>query len=302
VARTILSRYLTPEVLGKISGRRIEPRGLVLGNLAGAHKSPLAGFAVEFAGHREYVWGDDPKHIDWRVYFNRGRYFVKQYEMETNLVCHFLLDASASMRYGTGREQKLQYAAEMIAALGYAVLRQSDKVSLAAFDDQLRGFVPPGNAMAQILRMTELLEQLQPVQKTRMGECLAELSGRLGRREIVMLFSDFFTDLAALETALQRLRYHRHEVVLFQVLHHDELAFPFDELTRFVGLEAPEELLAQPEEVRRAYLEALGGFQRELEGLCQRNRIERVVVDTQREMGEVLVDYLNQRSLLNRGR
>jgi len=302
MARTILSRYLTPEVLGKISGRRIEPRGLVLGNLAGAHKSPLAGFAVEFAGHREYVWGDDPKHIDWRLYFNRGRYFVKQYEMETNLVCHFLLDSSASMRYGSGREQKLQYAAEMIAALGYAVLRQSDKVSLAAFDDELRGVVPPGNAMAQVLRMTELLEQIEPVHKTRMGECLAELSGRLGRREIVMLFSDFFTDLGALEAALQRLRYHRHEVVLFQVLHHDELAFPFDELTRFVGLEVPEELLAQPEEVRRRYLETLGGFQQELEGLCQRNRIEWVLVDTQREMGEVLVDYLNQRSLLNRGR
>jgi uncharacterized protein (DUF58 family) len=302
MARTILSRYLTPEVLGKITGRRIEPRGLVLGNLAGAHKSPLAGFAVEFAGHREYVWGDDPKHIDWRIYFNRGRYFVKQYEMETNLVCHFLLDISASMRYGTGREQKLQYAAEMIAALGYAVLRQSDKVSLAAFDDELRGFVPPGNAMAQILRMTELLDQVQPVNKTRMSECLAELTGRLGRREIVMLFSDFFTDLGALESALQRMRYHRHEVVLFQVLHHDELAFPFDELTRFVGLEAPEELMAQPEEVRRRYLDALAGFNQALESLCQRNRVERVLVDTHREMGEVLVDYLNQRSLLNRGR
>jgi uncharacterized protein (DUF58 family) len=302
MARTILSRYLTPEVLGKISGRRIEPRGLVLGNLAGAHKSPLAGFAVEFAGHREYVWGDDPKHIDWRVYFNRGRYFVKQYEMETNLVCHFLLDTSASMRYGTDREQKLQYAAEMIAALGYAVLRQSDKVSLAAFDDQLRGFVPPGNAMAQILRMTELLDQIQPVAKTRMSECLAELTGRLGRREIVMLFSDFFTDLGGLESALQRMRYHHHEVVLFQVLHHDELAFPFDELTRFVGLEDPEELLAQPEEVRRRYLDAIEGFNRDLDALCQRNRVERVLVDTRREMGEVLVDYLNQRSLLNRGR
>lgn len=302
MARTILSRYLDPEVLSKIAGRRIEPRGLVQGNLAGAHKSPLSGFAVEFAGHREYVWGDDPKHIDWRIYFTRGRYFVKQYEMETNLVCHFVLDASASMRYGSGREQKLHYAAQMIAALGYAVLRESDKISLAVFDDQLRGFVPPSNAMAQVLRMTELLDQLEPVHKTRMSQCLAELSPRLGRRAIVMLFSDFFTDLEGLEAALQRFRYHRHEVVLFQILHHDELAFPFDELTRFVGLEVPEELLAQPEEIRRAYREALEEFNVRLESLCQRNRVEKVLVDTRREMGEVLVDYLNQRSLLNRGR
>ena len=115
MARTILSRYLDPVVLGRISGRRIEPRGLVLGNLAGAPKSPLSGFAVELAGHREYVWGDDPKHIDWRVYYKRQRFFVKQYEMETNLVCHFVLDSSASMRYGEGEQQKLRYAAKMIA-------------------------------------------------------------------------------------------------------------------------------------------------------------------------------------------
>ena len=125
-----------------------------MGNLAGAHKSPLSGFAVEFAGHREYVWGDDPKHIDWRVYFKRQRYFVKQYEMETNLVCHFVLDTSASMRYGDGDEQKLRYAAKMIATLGYAVIRQSDKVSLATFDEEIGGIVPPSNAMPQIIRMT----------------------------------------------------------------------------------------------------------------------------------------------------
>ena len=114
---------------------------------------------MEFAGHREYVWGDDPKHIDWRLYFTRDRYFVKQYEMETNFVCHFLLDVSASMRYGEGPQQKLDYAAQMIAALGYAIVRQSDKVSLATFDEKVRGIVPPSNSMAQIVRMTELLDQ-----------------------------------------------------------------------------------------------------------------------------------------------
>ena len=134
--RPILSRYLNPEVLNRLAGRRIDPRGLVLGNLAGTHKSPLSGFAVEFAGHREYTWGDDPKHIDWRVYFTRDRYFVKQYEMETNFVCHFILDGSASMRYGQGPQQKLAYAAQMIAALGYAVIHQSDKASLATFDER----------------------------------------------------------------------------------------------------------------------------------------------------------------------
>jgi uncharacterized protein (DUF58 family) len=302
MAKTVLSRYLNPEVLSRLAGRRIEPRGLVLGNLAGAHKSPLSGFAVEFAGHREYVWGDDPKHIDWRVFYKRHRYFVKQYEMETNFVCHFLLDASASMRYGQGPQQKLHYAAQMIAALGYAIIHQSDKVSLAVFDERVRGVVPPSNAVAQVIRMTETLDQSAPANKTRMPECLAELVGRTKRREIVMIFSDFFTDLDKLESPLQQLRYRKHEVVLFQIMHRDELRFEFEDMTKFVGLEIPDELLAQPVQIRRAYLRAVERFNERLETICQRNRIERVLVDTSQDMAAVLCDYLAQRSRLHRGR
>jgi len=300
--KSVLTRYLDPEVLSRVADRHIEPRGLVLGSLAGAHKSPLSGFAVEFAGHREYVHGDDPKHIDWRLYFKRDKYFIKQYEMETNFVCHLLLDVSASMRYGEGREQKLQYAAQMATTLGYSVIRQSDKVSLATFDDRLRGFIQPSNSMAQVVRMTEHLDEIKPVEKTRLAECLTELAGRMKRREIVMVFSDFFTDLDALEAALQRMRYNRHEVVLFQVMHHDELAFEFSGMIKFLGLEVPEELMAQPEDLRRDYLKAVERFNVRFEEICQRNGVERVLVDTSRSMGEVFVDYLNKRSLLNRGR
>src|SRR5690606_21745625 len=142
MAKSVLSRYLDPEVLSHVADRPIEPRGLVIGNLAGAHKSPMAGFAVEFAGHREYVPGDDPKHVDWRVYFTRDKYFVKQYELETNFVCHLILDVSESMRYGEGRQQKLLYAAQMATTLGYSIVRQTDKVSFATFDTQVRGYIP----------------------------------------------------------------------------------------------------------------------------------------------------------------
>ena len=153
-----LSRYIDPEVLSQVADRHFEPRGLVIGNLAGAHKSPLSGFAVEFAGHREYAPGDDPKYIDWRVYFNRDKFFVKQYELETNLVCHLLLDISASMRYGEGKQQKLMYASLMATTLGYSIIRQADKVSLATFDTHVRGFVAPSNSMGQVVRMTQHLD------------------------------------------------------------------------------------------------------------------------------------------------
>ncbi len=302
MSKGVLSRYLDPDVLSRMADRHIEPRGLVMGNLAGAHKSPLAGFAVEFASHREYVPGDDPKHIDWRVYFTRDKYFIKQYEMETNFVCHLVLDCSASMRYGEGRQQKLLYAAQMATTLGYSIVRQSDKVSLATFDDRLRGFVQPSNSMGQIVRMTDHLDEIKPVEKTRMTECLTELIGRMKRREIVLIFSDFFTDLDALESVLQRMRYHRHEVVVFQVMHHDELAFEFEGMIKFLGLEVPDELLAQPEDLRRGYLKAVEKFNNKFEEICHRNLVERVLVDTSRSMAEVFVDYLNKRSLLNRGR
>jgi uncharacterized protein (DUF58 family) len=299
---SVLSRYLNPEVLSRMADRPVEPRGLVMGNLAGAHKSPLSGFAVEFAGHREYVWGDDPKHIDWRLYFTRDKYFIKQYEMETNFVCHLLLDVSASMRYGEEGEQKLLYAAQLATTLGYSIIRQNDKVSLGTFDDRVRGFVAPSNSMAQVHRMTEHLGEIEPVEKTNMADCLMELAGRTHRREIVMVFSDFFTDLDSLEPALQRMRYSQHEVVLFHVLHHDELYFEFDGMVKFLGLEIDEEFLSQSEDIRAGYLRALKNFNQKFDDLCQRNRIERVEVDTRRNMAEVLIDYLNQRAKLRRAR
>jgi uncharacterized protein (DUF58 family) len=300
VAKSILSRYIDPDVLSRVASRHIEPKNLVIGNLAGAHKSPLSGFAVEFAGHREYVPGDDPKHVDWRIYFTRDKYFVKQYELETNFVCHLVLDVSASMRYGEAREQKLLYAAQMAMALAYSIVRQSDKVSLFTFDNRVRGHVAPSNSMAQVLRMTEHLDQAQSVEKTKLDGCLTEIAGRLGRREIVMIFSDFFGDVAALEPVLQRLRYDQHEVLLFQVLHREELTFEFSGMVKFVGLEDADEYLAQAEDVRRAYLAAAREHQQQLEQIADRNRCEYLRIDTCQNMAEQLIDYLNKRSIIVR--
>src|SRR5690606_19623347 len=147
------------------------------------------------------------------------------------------------------------------------------------------------------------LDEINPVDKTGMTDALFDLAARMGRREIVMIFSDFFVDdLEQLEQAIQRLRYNKHEVVLFQTLHHDELAFEFDGMIKFVGLEIPDELLAQPEDLRRGYLQALQRFNRQLEDLALRNRCEFVQVDTSRNLAESLVDYLNKRSLVMAGR
>ena len=302
MARSILSRYLDPDVLQYLADRPIEPRSLVFGNLAGAHRSPLSGFAVEFAGHREYVPGDDPRRLDWRVYFTRDKHFIKQYELETNLVCHLIVDISASMRYGDGDQQKLTYAAGMAVMMGYSVVRQNDKVSFSTFDDRVREFIAPSSSMDQVTRMTRHLDDVQPTENTHIADCLREAQGRMGRREIVMVFSDFLTDLSQLESAVQRLRYDQHEVVLFHVLHHDERTFELDGMVKFVGLEAADEVLAQGEDLRHGYLQAFDRFQQRLARLARQNRCELVSVDTSRGLGATLVDYLNQRSSRNRGR
>lgn len=302
MAGSVLNRYLDADALSRMSVQKFEPRGLVLGNLAGAHKSPLNGFAVEFAGHREYVPGDDPKHIDWRVYFTREKYFIKQYEMETNFVCHLILDVSASMRYGDEGEQKLLYASQMLTTLGYAIMKQSDKVSFSTFDDKVLATLPPSNSMAQVERMTERLNEIEPKEKTRMAECLSELIGRMGRREIVMIFSDFFTDLEALEPIVQLLRFNHHEVVLFHMLHHEERTFDFKGMVKFIGLESPDEFIAQTEDVKQGYLQAFHKYESQLDEICQRNRVERVVVDTSVPLPEVFMTYLDKRTALQLGR
>ncbi len=299
---SILARYLDAETLGRLGHRTLEPRGLVLGHLAGSHKSPLAGFAVEFAGHREYVPGDDLRHLDWRVFFRREKYFIKQYEMETNFTCHLVLDASESMRYGEGDEQKLLYAARMVAALAKLITGESDQVSLAVIDETVKSVVPPSNSPAQVIRFAQEIHRTEPKSGTKLDDCLQELVGRMGRREIVMIFSDFFTDVAALEPVLQRLRYQRHEVVLFHVLHHDELAFEFEGQIRFRGLELPEELTTQPDQLRNLYLQGLNQYLAEFDDVCRRNRVERVPVDTSRTVGDVLTEYLNERSKVRRVR
>lgn len=292
---TLLARYLDPDVLNRVADRPISPRELVVGTLAGAHKSPLSGFAVEFAGHREYVPGDDPRHIDWKVFYKRDRYVIKQYEMETNFVCHLGIDVSASMLYGDGPARKLDYAAKLASTLAYCILRQNDRVSLTLFDDQIRGHVPPANSMAQFQRITDQLDKISAVAPTRLADCLMEWNGRTGRREILLIVSDFLVPLDGLEAALQRMRYNRHEVVLFQVLHRHEREFNLDGLIKFRGLETPDELMSQTDDIRRSYLKALAKHDAGLLEICRRNRIERVALDSTASLADSLVDYLNER-------
>jgi uncharacterized protein (DUF58 family) len=297
MTQAILSKYIRPQVLNQLSRFKLEPRQLVEGTLAGAHKSPFHGFAVEFASHREYVPGDDLRHLDWKVYFRHEKHVIKQYEMETNLNCHLLLDISASMRYGDEDQQKLLYASRLATTLAYLIVEKSDRVSLTTFDSKVRGSLPLSNNVRQIIKMTESLDAVNPTDKTNVTDVLNEFAAGIARRSIVIVVSDFFVDLDGLDKTLQRLRYDKHEVVLMQVMHHDEIYFSLEGMIRFIGLEDPDQFLTRPQDIRDGYLESLKKFTDEFKEICEANRCEHITCDTSNDLGVTLANYLQQRTM-----
>jgi uncharacterized protein (DUF58 family) len=289
------STLLQPDVLARAEALGLAARQVVEGLRVGEHKSPYRGFSVEFVQHREYVPGDDIRHIDWKSYGRTERYTIKQYEQETNYVGHLIIDTSNSMHYGEGESNKLHYAKLLTASLAYVIIRQRDSASLRIFDNQWRGELPASSQMGHVQTICKMLEESKPAEKSGMGPLLEQLAERVARRGLVFLISDCFDDPAALLKGLRHLRFRGHEVVLFHVMHPDELEFPLDGNIRFADLEGPEELMTRPHLLRPAYLRAVQAFRSELERGCERGQIEYVLMRTDRPMRAALGEYLIRR-------
>ena len=290
-----ISRYLDPATLQKIGGLDMIAREVVEGLRVGVHKSPLHGFSTEFVHHRQYVPGDNLRHIDWRVYGRTRRYVVKLFEAETNFDAHLLLDASSSMRYGSGPVNKLEYAKFMIASLAYLIVQQHDSVGVGVFDGKLRRYVPTSGSPGIVHDIARELEVTDPEPRTDIADVLHQFAVRLKRRGIVMLFSDLFDDVDKLVKGLDHLRFGGHNVTVFHVLDPAELTFPFDGTRRFVGLEGMEDFLTEPRRIREAYLEELRAMIARIRSACERARVDYVLVDTSRPVDEVLSAFLNLR-------
>jgi uncharacterized protein (DUF58 family) len=289
------SELLQPDVLARAEALGLKARQIVEGLRVGDHKSPYRGFSVEFVQHREYVPGDDIRHIDWKGYGRSERYTIKQYEQETNFTAHLLVDGSNSMRYGDGDRNKLAYAKLLAASLAYAVVKQRDSVSLRVFDSDWRAELPASSQMGHVSAVCRALEGTEAGEKTGTGPLLERLAGRVARRGLVFLISDGFDDVEPLLTGLRHLRFRGHEVVLFHVLHRDEVEFPLDGNVRFLDLEGADELLTRPHLLRPAYLRAVNAYLEQMERGCDRGRIEYVRMLTDRPLGAALGEYLVRR-------
>ena len=250
-----------PTALAKFGKLEVIARLLVEGYMMGQHKSPFKGASVEFSEHRQYYPGDEIRHIDWRAYGKTGKYFIKEFEDETNLRCYLIVDGSGSMKYGQSTLSKFDYARQLAATLGYLLLSQRDGVGLVTFDTKVRQRFEPSTNAQNFQRITSILEDWKPGRETRLSGVIEQLLPTLKRRSLVFLISDLFDQLDPLMTALKLFRHSRQEVILFHVVAPEEEEFPFNQPTQFRSLErAGRRLLVDPHRLRAHYLESYQRF------------------------------------------
>ena len=273
-------KFLDPEILNKITRLDLKARHIVEGFVAGMHKSPYHGFSVEFAKHREYTAGDDIKHLDWKVFGRSDRLYIKEYELETNLRSHILLDTSESMDYKSGEGSKLELACFIAASMAYLILKQQDSVGMVCFDKEVKHFVPSSSSMGHMRPILGTLAQSTAQNKTDLGAVLNAMAERFRNRGLIIIISDLFDKPEAILKGLQHFAHRRHDVIVFHVLDEYELTFPFERMTLFEGLEEYPKLLVDPRSLRKAYLEEVEKFCEQIRKGCVKQMIDYVQIST----------------------
>jgi len=288
-------RYLDPQVLSRIAQFDLKARLIVEGFLQGLHKSPYHGFSVEFAEHRDYVPGDDVRHVDWRAYAKTDRLYIKQYEEETNLRCYIALDISRSMAYASAGVSKLQYGAFVAGSMAFLAQRQRDAVGLATLNGQIHTFLRHSAHPTSLKQVFHTLQTVEPQGDTRLAGSLHDLAERISERGMVIVISDFFAPVDEVLMGFRHLRHRRHDVIAFQVLDPDELQFPFEQHTMFKGLEGHAELAADARTLRDGYLHEMRSFLARLRRGCQQNDVDYALLETSQPLDVALSKYLAAR-------
>ncbi len=286
-----------PTALARFGRLDVVARLLVEGYMVGQHKSPFKGSSVEFVEHRQYYPGDEIRHIDWRAFGKTGKYYIKEFEEETNLRCYLLVDGSGSMAYGQSTLSKFDYARYLAAALGYLLVAQRDAVGMLTFDTQVRERIDPSTSPMNFERITKSLTNWKPGQETSLASVFEQMIPILKHRSLLILISDFFDRLEPLTQALKQFRHARHEVVLLQVIAPEEEEFPFNRPTQFRSLEKDRHrVLVDPHRLRTTYLEQFQDFQQRLTGICGNAGVDYLKLTTDEPYQTALGHYLDSRS------
>jgi uncharacterized protein (DUF58 family) len=287
--------FLDPSVLASLDNLELRARVVVEGFLSGLHKSPRRGFSVEFNDYRNYYPGDDMRHVDWKLYARSEKFYIKQYEDETNVRCFIALDTSASMDYTSGGVSKFEYARTLASALAYFIMRQRDAVGLITFDDEVREFIPAKCRQPHLIRILRSLSQLESGTHTDVVKPLADLAAHLHKKSLVILITDMLDDESRVISALQNLRSMGNDVITFQIMDNAELNFPFNEPSEFIDLESNESFITSPAAIREAYLKNLNEFLEYCRKQCQSSGVDYCLINTKDPLDEALSSYVSKR-------
>lgn len=322
--QTDYKKYLQPSVISRLGNIELKAKFVVEGFIAGLHKSPYHGFSVEFAEHRQYMPGDDLKYLDWKVLGRTDRYYIKQFEEETNLKSYLIVDASKSMSFKSGdtglnkfsalkklfkkkQEQaesmssisKLEYSTYLAASLAVLMHFQKDASGLVIYEEGIKSFIPPKATSQNLKQILTTLSNIQSSGQTNTASSLNAVAERIKRRGLVVIFSDLFDDQQAVINALKHFRYKRNEVIVFQVLDPLEMNFAIDSPTIFKDLETNKEMLSQPISVINDYQDAVKEFIENYKTSCLANNIDYVLISTDTPFDTALMEYLNKRKRLH---
>ncbi|MEZ5940867.1 MAG: DUF58 domain-containing protein [Planctomycetaceae bacterium] len=289
--------YIDPATLMRIESLELRARSVVEGFMTGLHRSPYHGFSVEFTEYRQYVPGDDPRYLDWKLYARSDRYYVKRYEDETNLRCHLILDQSRSMQFGSVGYTKADYARTLTATLAYFLNSQRDAIGLCSFSAEVDEYLPPRFRPGWLRRMIVALEKESPGKVTDLARVLATIAERTRKRSLLVLVSDFLAPIDELETQLGLLRAARHEVAVFQILDPAECTLAFDAPALFEDLETGEEIYVDPETARADYIRQFEQHQQNVQAICERLGIQVTQLQTSDPLEQALADFLRLRQM-----
>lgn len=289
-------KYLLPETVAQIGNLELIARLVVEGFITGLHRSPYHGFSVEFAEHRQYRPGDETKNIDWRAYARTNKYYVKQFEEETNLRAVLAIDSSGSMKYASkGCISKFEYAIYLAASLGTLMVNQRDAVGLALYDTEIIKYMPPKSKPSYISEILKVLASTEPSHNTSTANALDMLAERIKRRGLVIVMSDFFDDIDSVLNALKHFRHKNNEVLAFHILDPREIDFKLGQGATFKDIESGEEMISHPHHIQHSYSTAVNEFINKIKRECFNHNIDYYLIDTSKPFDIAMRQYLTKR-------
>lgn len=288
--------FIDSELLSRLGSLPIESRVPMMGNVAGKHRSPHRGSSIEFAEYRKYVPGDDTRRLDWKAFARSDRFYIKEFEADTNLRAYFVIDASGSMNFHSpGNDSKIEYARKIAASLAYLLVNQGDSAGLSICTDKLHLEVPPSRRAAHLERFFSTIAQVKPAGETGLIPALHTIAEKIGQRAFVVILSDFFTDTEELSEALQHLRYRKHDISLFHLMDPQEIGFEFDRPQRFVDLEDGTAIVAEPNLIADEYKSALKDFLKTVREKAHDAAADYQLVTTDTPLEPLLREFLTSR-------